>query len=819
MSRYLTALIIALAYKISAQNFTLSGKISGKNEALPFATIIVKGTTFLTNSNSDGYYSLRLPVGSYEIVFQYIGYSSKTEEVNLNENRELNVTLKTDGITLNEIEVKAGEDPAYPIIRKAIKKRKYYLNQVDAYSCKAYIKGFQKINSLPKNIASLLKIAGANASDTADIRGVIYLSESESRYHFRRPEDEKEIMYSSKVSGDNRSFSFNQLSEMKLNFYNNQVELKNVSSHTFTSPLNDNALLFYRFFLLGDITNEGKTIHKIKVVPKRKTDPCFSGIIYIQDSTWRITGVDLMLTKDVKIRFVDTLYIKQLYAPVVGDSIWMPVTLNFGFDFKAFGFKGVGYFNAHIKEYELNPVFPDGFFKNEELIVEEGANKKDSAYWANNRPLPLTPEERLDYVKKDSIVKARSTDRYKDSVDRKNNRFEFSDLFLGYKHYSSKKELAISLPGLITNGVQYNTVEGLNLSYKFALEKEYENFKSYNVRGRLRYGFSNKLWGGEISYNYFYNPMRFSRFGFTVKSIAEQYNRVDPISPLVNSLYSLLLNENYMKTFKETGVEGNYQTELTNGFFFNGYVRYMQRDPLRNTSDILFIDDKTKLFTSNDPRHASIHDSLFTSNRAFTTEFSFTFRYKQKYTTRPNQKIITGSKYPRLTITYKRAFPVLNATADFDLLSGMISDRIRLGMFGRLAYRLRGGGFLNTKQLYFMDFKHFLGNQTIINTNDYLNSFRLLPYYTFSADRWFAEAHGEHHFHGFIINQIPLLNRLKVEEVVGAHFLASNRLPWYYEINFGIERIFNVIRFDYVLGYSPYDSLHLGFTVGLNIGF
>lgn len=385
--------IFSLNYTF-AQTYILSGTISGNNEALPFATILVKGSTIGTNSNINGQYTLKLPAGTYEIVYQYIGFTKKTEQISLTDNKILNIDLISDGISLKEVEVVAGEDPAYPIIRHAIKKRKYYLNQLDAYTCKAYIKGLQKIDKIPKNISGLIKISGGNVSDTSNLKGVVYLSESESKYHFKKPDNEKEIMYSSKVSGDNKSFSFNQLSDMKINFYNNLVDLSGLSNRPFISPINENAFLFYKYYLLGTITNEGKTINKIKVVPKHNSDPCFSGIIYIQDDTWRITGADMMLTKDAKIDFVDTLFIKQLQAPVLGDSIWMPVTLNLSFDFKAFGFKGTGYFNANIKEYDLHPVFPKRFFKNELLKVEDDANKKDSNYWNINRAVPLTPDEK-----------------------------------------------------------------------------------------------------------------------------------------------------------------------------------------------------------------------------------------------------------------------------------------------------------------------------------------------------------------------------------------------------------------------------------------
>jgi Family of unknown function (DUF5686)/CarboxypepD_reg-like domain len=802
-----------------SQTYILSGKIFGNSDNLPFATIMVKGTTLGTNSNVNGLYTLKLAAGTYEIVYQYIGFTKKTARVELTSDKVLNVELIGEGVSLKEVEIKAGEDPANPIIRKAIKKRKYYLNQLDAYTCKAYIKGLQKIYSLPKNLKSLMKLMGGQLSDTADMKGVVYLSESESKYHFRKADDEKEIMYGSKVSGDNKSFSFNQLSDMKINFYNNLVELGNLSNRPFASPLNENAFLFYKFYLLGTITNEGKIINKIKVVPKRKTDPCFRGIIYIQDSTWRITSADLMLTKDAKINFIDTLEIKQLFAPVLGDSIWMPITLNFGFDFKAFGFVGKGYFNANIKEYDLNPVFSKNFFKNEVLKVEDGSNKKDSTYWISNRAVPLTQEEANDYRQKDSIAKIRDTDRYKDSVDKKSNKFELSDVLLGYTYTNTRKNLNVSLPGIITNGVQYNTVEGLNLSYRFSINKSFEDFRRYTTYGKVRYGFSNTLWGGELGFAYLIKPIKFRSFGIKIKSIAEQYNPQDPISPIINSLYTLFLNQNYMKLFKETGVAANYYSELVNGIYFSSIVRYMQRDPLKNTSDRLIIDDKNILFTSNDPRHKLSHDSLFTSNRSLTAEITFQIRFKQKYYSLPHQKIISGTKYPKLDITYKRAFPVLGSTADYDLLNASLYDDIKLGLFGKFSYRLRGGGFLETKKLYFMDFKYFLGNQTIFNTNDYLSSFRLLPYYTFSADKWFAEAHGEHHFQGFILNKIPLVKKINVQEVIGGHFLTSNKLDYYYEINFGLEKIFKVLRIDYVLGYAPNTKFKQGFTLGLNLSF
>jgi len=812
-------LLVLFSTKVTlGQNLILSGKITDGKDPLPFANIYIKGTTQGVNSNDEGKYSLKLSAGTHVIIFNYVGYSRQEITVTLNENKILNVNLSPDAVALKEVVVKAGEDPAYPIMRKAIKKRKYFAHQVNEYSCQSYIKGLQRLINIPENIKKLIKITSGEKVDSSNL-GVIYLSESESNYYYKKPGKEKEIMFSSRVSGESRSFSFNQLHQMKFDFNENLITIRGLGARPFVSPLNRNAFLFYRFILLGTITEDGNIFNKIKVIPKRKTDPCFSGIIYIQENSWRLTGLDLQLTKDQKLNFVDTLSIKQLYAPVIADSVWMPVNYNFGFAFHVMGITGNGYFNAILKNYNLNPGLNDNFFSNEILVVEDGANKKDSLYWNANRPVPLTSEENKDYRKKDSTEKIADTDRYKDSVDARRNKLKVQDIILGYTYHRTKKKLTISLPGIITSGVQYNTVEGLNLSYYFSLNKEYDNFKAHRINGKVRYGFSNYLWGGELGYNYFFNPKKFSRVGVRVKSIVEQYNQMDPISPLVNSLYSLLLNENYMKVFKETGIESSYFSELTNGIFASSIVRYMQRDALKNTSDLLLIDDKTKLFTSNNPRNEFSHDSLFNTNRAFTAELTLSFRFKQKYVSIPDQKIITGTKYPKLSVTYKKAFPIFNTTADYDLASAAITDEIDAGLLGKLAYRIRGGGFLNTRTLTFMDFKYFLGNQTIFNTNDYLSSFRLLPYYTFSADQWFSEAHAEHHFNGFILNKIPLLKKLRVSEVAGVHYLTSNRLKNYYELNFGLENIFQVLRIDYVLGYGINNKVNSGFTIGINARF
>ncbi|MDF2448045.1 MAG: hypothetical protein K0R26_549 [Bacteroidota bacterium] len=805
---------------IFCQTFSVSGRIADdKNSALPFSSVIVKGTTQGSNANADGYYFLKLQPGTYELIFQYVGYRKKVETIVVTGNLVRDITLIPESYELKEVVIKDGEDPAYAVIRQAIKKRKYYLNEVDAFTCKAYIKGLQRLKDFPKKMVKLINAMNTSGEKIdSTLLGVVYLSESETKYHFRKPNDEKEIMYSSRVSGDNKAFSFNQVSDMKFSIYENLISLDGLSDRPFISPINENALLSYRYKLLGTTFEDGKMINKIEVYPKRKTDPCFRGIIYIQENTWRVHSVDVYLTKEAKIDFVDTLHFKQINAPV-NDSIWMPMSLNMTFNFKVFGFVGDGYFNAIFSDYNMQPVFTKNFFKNEVLKVDNGANKKDSSYWESSRPVPLTAEEQADYRKKDSIGFIKNSDRYKDSVDRIGNRLTLSDIIMGYNFNKSAKKFSLTTSGILTSGVQYNTVEGINASIKVDMKKRYENNRYHDINAATRYGFSNYLWGGILTWKYMHRPEKFESYSLKLGTSAVQFNGNDPINPTMNTSYTLFNNENFMKLYKKTYAAFNIRRELVNGLIASINSEYAERSALRNSANDLWIDHINKRFTSNDPLHPFSDDSTFKVHNAFVIDMGLSIRFKQKYYSRPFEKIIVGSKFPIINLTYSKAIPGLNTLTDYDLTKISIDDNVKLGLVGTFAYRLKGGYFLSARYLEFMDFKHFDGNQTLLANNNYLNSFKLLPYYTYSTKHWYAEGHAEHHFNGFIFNKIPFLKKSRIQEVVGGHILFNDKIDHYYEINFGIEHILQIIRLDYVLGYGPGNQFNQGFLIGLGLDF
>lgn len=103
-----------LFYNVNAQNnFILSGHITdaATGEDLPGATVIVGNISNTgTSANSYGFYSLTLPVGKYVIRYQYVGYATKEIEIELAQNKVLEVELTEKTFELGNVVV-TGDRP------------------------------------------------------------------------------------------------------------------------------------------------------------------------------------------------------------------------------------------------------------------------------------------------------------------------------------------------------------------------------------------------------------------------------------------------------------------------------------------------------------------------------------------------------------------------------------------------------------------------------------------------------------------------------------------------------------------------------------
>jgi TonB-dependent receptor len=113
MKKFLLITFLTLGQLINAQNATVKGLLSDKemnNEPLPFANILIKGTSIGTTTDFDGLYTLKVPSGTQIIVFSFLGYKTieKTIVVKAGETLTLNQIMSAEeGVSLDDIVIKA----------------------------------------------------------------------------------------------------------------------------------------------------------------------------------------------------------------------------------------------------------------------------------------------------------------------------------------------------------------------------------------------------------------------------------------------------------------------------------------------------------------------------------------------------------------------------------------------------------------------------------------------------------------------------------------------------------------------------------------
>jgi len=810
----LLTIILLAAAVFQASATVVSGRVTNiSGEPLPFANVYIKGTTKGTTTNPEGYYRLEVVPGPCELVFRFIGYKMKVQSVVVAaEPLQLDVVLEKENYTLNEIMVRAdAEDPAYPIIRKAIENRKKYLNEVEEYSCDVYIKGVQRLTKYPKKILGM-DITLDEFIDTTT--GIVYLSESVSKFSFMKPDKVTETMVSSKVSGNNRAFSFNKASDMAFNFYENNMMVGELSQRGFISPIAQTAMLYYRYRLEGSFMENGRWVNKIEVIPRRKSDPVFAGYIFIQDSTWRIHSLDLMLTKESQIEFVDSLRIGQTFIPATEDeTIWMQGSATFDFVFSAFGFHGKGNFIGVFSGYQIDPKLGKKAYRSGILKIDEEANKKSSDYWENIRPVPLTAEEERDYQKRDSLRVIKESKAYLDSLDKVNNRFKTGNLITGYNYRSRYRKTNYTFSGMLDN-IQFNTVEGLNIGLSSAVEKTLEKRKSINGALNIRYGFSNEELQATSMMRYDYNVRKFGYIMVEGGKDLVQFNESKPITPIINTSYTLFGEHNYMKLFSKQFVKLATRIEPVNGIRLRAETEYSVRDAVTNTTDYTITDKKSRAYTSNNPTDPFNDQPFFDRNEALKIRLNARVRFRQEFIDRSEYIYITGSKFPVLFGTYETGIPGIGGSdADYSKFEAGVEDRIRLGMPGTFSYYVVYGNFIRKKQLYFTDITHFNGNRTFFSEFQQ-QRFDLLEYYRYSTTSEYVQLFTEHNFGGFVFNKIPGVRKLKLNEIAGFRMLYVPSEVTHYEVSFGIEKL-GLIRADYVLSFDEKGRTGSGFVIGI----
>lgn len=797
----------------------LTGTVSDNlGRSLPYASVYVKGATKGTTANSDGIFFLQLAPGTYTIVCAHVGYRKSEKQVTLaSEPGSLSFVLDPQVAELKEVIVRPGaEDPAYTIIRNAIRNRKSHLNEVKDWQSTVYMKGMVRSFQVPRTIFGIKIDPNRDIIDSTG-KGILYFSESLTRYSRRQPGLFKEEVISARVSGVSQGFGFNSPHDIEVNLYENTMALEGLNSRGFISPIADNALYFYRYRFLGTFYEDGLEINKVLVVPRRKFEPCFAaGYINIIEGSWRVHSIDLYLNRESQMEVVDTVRITQQMFPV--QNTWMPQQTSIEASFGIFGIKASARFNAVYSDYELEKLPADFFKGNIVKAIDTAANKKTVQYWDSIRPSPLTAEERLDYLKKDTLERKYKDPHYVDSLDKRSNKVSFMELlFAGNSQINRKRKITVDYPSVVQS-IQYNTVEGWLFDFSPTI-RHWGDTGAFTIMPHIRYGFSSHHFNAAATIIKTVGDNYKKRWRLTLSGgkYIFQINPNNPIKPWVNSFSTLVYKTNLMKIYENAFGQLAAMHNFSNGLRINLSAGYEARMPLFNTdTSYSWVRYDKRSFTSNYPEE--LPPGYLVRHEALLTTVKLTWQPGQQFVQYPTRLVSLGSDKPVFTGAFTKAWAgVLGSDADFGKWMLGVKDEFNMKLGGLVKYNFTSGGFIRNENVQLPDWQHFNGNSTIIAT-EYTNSFQLAPYYANSTkDHFFATGNFEWHLNGLLSNKIPVVRRWNLGFVTGSNAFYVDESRNYVEVFAGIENLFKILRIDYVWGYDGFNKKpKQGIIIGLS---
>lgn len=825
--RSLFLLLLAFISLHSSAQKIYGTVFNDKGDLLPYSSITIKGTSIGASANNKARFSFNVGPGTYTVVCQHVGYTKAEKKVTIDkEDEEITFIITEQKLDMQEVVVKSGgEDPAYAIIRNAIKKRSYYNKQVNGFDCDLYTKDIMKLRNLPKRIFGQ-KIPDADRQDMGldtSGRGIIYLSESVAKVNIQQPDKFRMDVISSRVSG---SGGFGFTFPTFISFYDNNVTIftERFNPRGFVSPIAENALSLYKYKYLGSFYEDGKEINSIRVTPRRTYEPLFAGIINITDGDWRIHSVDLTLYKTAQLEILDTLQITQIHVPV-GNDVWRVKNQLLHFNFKQFGIDAIGNFVNVYSNYHINPVFAKGLFNRTIIKYDSAVNKRSKAYWDTIRPVPLEAEEKKDYQVKDSLYQVQkdsSLSKYAiDSLKKRQGPLKIYKVFwsgINRTHYSRTNTFKWGIEPLVQH-LEYNPAEGVVASIAGYYERHLPRSKTnLTIQPTIRYGFNNthlNAWADVTLRTRDWatdKKIRRETWSFSGGKRVSQFNKESTMTALSNSFSTLFWGDNFMKTYENYFGSIGFSKRYESGLRFGVNALYEDRIPLNNTTNFTVFKKDSVNITPNYPYEKL--NAQFAPHQAFIVGFDISIKPGQRYIEFPNNKMAIGSKYPTFTLAYTKGIKAFGSDVDFDKWKFTVNDEKNLKLAGTFKYKAGVGGFLNSRSVPIQDYQHFNGNRSTV-ASEYVNSFQLAKYYANSTiASFYALGHVEHHFNGLLTNKIPLFKRLNWNLVGGSNAFYVNKNNNYVEVFAGLENIFKIFRVDFV---AAYENGKKGLT-GIRIG-
>ena len=735
-----------------SQNMTrIKGKVvdAETKEPLPFVNIFVS-RNLGTITDYKGEYSIETKWATNKIEASFIGYKPQTKNIILNKSQVINFLLESSNINLNEIKVVADkqryrnkDNPAVEIIRKVIE-NKNRKESLDFYEYDKYEKVEFDLNNITeefKNKSYLKKFQFVfDYVDTSKVNGKpflpVFLKETSSKVFYRKfPKTEKEYVIGTNMVGlkdyvDNEGISsiIDNIYQ-EINIYDNNIPLL---TNQFISPISDIAPIIYKFHIWDTTNINGHECIRLVFQPRNKADLAFKGNLYVtNDDRCAVIKIEMDIMDEINLNFVNDLKITQEFD-FINEQCWMLTSHKIEVDFN-FGKKGIGMFGKKSVTYR-NYLFnqektSDVYAGIDNVILQDGHDKKDKNFWDTARPSKLSKNEEGVFEMIDSI---QNVPAFKNTMD------IIMLLLAGYKSFGP-----IDI-GPLNAFYSFNDVEGFRMRLGGRTNKKFS--KRIMLEGYGLYGFKDEIFkysaGSTIALNdkaYDEKPRH------TIRAMY-QYETNFP------GMEMQYVNEdNFLLSFKR-GVsdkllyyrlaEIEHYRDWGNGVSSSVTVKNNQQMP----GGTLYFD------------YDNYSKSKITSSEVVAR---LRFAPNEKFYQATDYKIPIITKYPVFQLTYNKGFKdVFNSDYGYDKLSVNIFKRFYTAPFGFSNWELEAGQLFGNVPFPLL-YVH-RANQTY---SYQVSSYNLMNFLEFVSDRY-VSLNVEQYFNGFFFNKIPLFKRLKFREVI-----------------------------------------------------
>ncbi|MCC6181155.1 MAG: carboxypeptidase-like regulatory domain-containing protein [Bacteroidia bacterium] len=775
-----------------AQEYTINGKVydADSKEPLPFVPVIIKGTTVGTSTDFDGNFTIKTSKLGDSLISTYVGYKRLSRPIKRGVNQNVNMPMILEGINLLEVVVKAGENPAHRIIRNVIaNKPRNNKRRLDAYQYETYNKVEFDLNRIPKEmrekkIFKPIQFVFDNVDSIySDEKPSlpIFITEAISDIYYRsNPTLKKEVIRANKITGIENTSITSVMGDMyqNINIYDNHIL---VFGKDFVSPISDNGFFYYKYYLEDSLFIGNTRCYHIRFKPKRPQELCFSGNMWISDTTWAIKRLEMSIPKDANINFINAANVVQEFTQV--DSTWMLSKDRLVIDF-AMNKKQVGIYGRKTTSYKnfiINqPKDPKFYEFGDKIIVEDSALHKSDEFWNQNRHDSLSIREKKIYHMIDTI---KTLPVYRTWVD------VFTLFVSGYKVVNNFEI------GPYFNLLSYNRVEGPRVRFGGRTSSKFSRW--YELQGYVAYGFKDEKFKYSVGFKTFISKKPHRQLvGMTYKSDYEILGQSQNGFSQDNLFASLFRTSPLTNLTRVDQTYAWYEREWIDGL----------------SSKITLIGRTITPLAANVYKYYKRDGSIADKENIRNTELrlNIRFAYKEKFISGDFTRISLGTKWPVLQINYSKSLQnAFRGEYDYQKVVLNVSDRVRLiSLLGYTDYIAEAGKIFGTVPFPLMELHG--GNETYVY--DYM-SYNMMKYYEFASDQY-ASLGVFHHFEGLLFNKIPLIKKLKWREVVTCKALwgsvndknkralifpktlnAIGNEP-YVEVSAGIENIFKVFRID-----------------------